>query len=336
MFVYVALAGAAGAVVFSLLFIVMLLKGGSLKIPIIGMAVFLVAAVAASAFLILMPGTPDDPSADPSPGQTAAESGAPGTPAPTGGEEPGQEAVAEQVLLDKRGIVIKATGLERDGTLGAELKLSIENGSTTDVTIQARNASVNGYMVGTMFSAEVAAGKKANDALVFLASDLEACGITTIADMGFYFHIFDDSFITFLDSDPVAIRTSAADAYQYTYDDSGKELYAGDGVRIVSKGFSENNSIFGPGLVLFLENTTDKAIIVQARDVSVNGYMVDTVFSEELSPGKRAVGAVTVMSSSLKENNVETIEHMELSFHVFESDGWATIFDTAPIRVDAE
>lgn len=340
MLVYVALAGAVGAVVFSLLFIIMLLKGGSLKIPILGMVVFLAAAVAVSVILILRPETSEDPNASPEPGETVAagESGAPETsaPAPSGEVQPGEESVAEQVLLDKRGIVIKATGLERDGTFGAELKVLIENSSSTDVTVQARSASVNGYMVGTTFSSKVVAGKQANDAITFLASDLEACGITTIADMEFFFHIFDDSFITFLDSDTVKVRTSAADTYQYRYDDSGEELHSENGVRIVSKGFSENNSVFGPGLVLFLENTTDKAIIVQVRDVSVNGFMVDTVFSEELAPGKRAIGAVTVLSTALKENNVEKIENMELGFHVFESDGWATIFDTEQIRVGAE
>ena len=68
-------------------------------------------------------------------------------------EEPVLEAVTieETVLLDESGIKITATGLE-DGWLGTDLKLLIENNGDTNVTVQARNSSVNGFMVDTMMS----------------------------------------------------------------------------------------------------------------------------------------------------------------------------------------
>ena len=74
--------------------------------------------------------------------------------------------------------------------MGPAIKLLIENNNETGYTVQAWGASVNGYMVETMLSSDVAACKKANDELVFMDSDLEAAGITTIADVEFYFHIF--------------------------------------------------------------------------------------------------------------------------------------------------
>lgn len=244
-------------------------------------------------------------------------------------EDFAEATIQEQVLVDEKDILITATGLDFDGWLGSELKLKIENNSDTDVTIQTRAASINGYMVESMMSPEVAAGKKANDSVTFSTSDLEAAGITNIADIEFFFHIFTtDGWDEFLDTGMVQIKTSLAEDFEYTYDDSGKELYNEKGIRIVAKGISDDDSWFGPGLILFIENTGKKAITVQARDVSVNGYMIDSSLSEDVYPDKRSLTAVTFFSSDLEKNDIEKFEDVELSFHIFETDGWETIVDT--------
>lgn len=81
---------------------------------------------------------------------------------PSTEQEPsGQASIAETVLVDESDIKITATGLDADGFLGVEVKLLIENNSDQDLTFQARNVSVNGYMVEPIMSADVAAGKKA-------------------------------------------------------------------------------------------------------------------------------------------------------------------------------
>ena len=62
---------------------------------------------------------------------------------------PAAEAAAsinETVLVDEAGIKITAKSFDPNGFWGPEVKLLIENNSGTDLTFQARNASVNGYM----------------------------------------------------------------------------------------------------------------------------------------------------------------------------------------------
>ena len=160
------------------------------------------------------------------------------------------------------------------GFFGPEIKLLIENGSEKSVTVQSRNTSVNGYMIEPMLSADVAAGKKANDTLTLTQSDLDAAGITTIADIELSFHIFDsESWDTIIDSDPIRIETSAADGFEYLYDDSGDLVYNENGVEIVVKGLSEDGSWLGPSIVVYIKNTGDKNVTVQARDVSINDFM---------------------------------------------------------------
>lgn len=246
-------------------------------------------------------------------------------------EEPEETeaTISETVLVDEAGIKITAKSLEVDEVFGPEIKLLIENNSGKDLIFQCRNASVNGYMVETMMSVDVVNGKKANDSLTFMQSDFEACGIEAIADMEIAFHIFDMAdWETYLDTDAIQIRTSIADTFEYTYDDNGDLAYEGNGIKIVIKGLAEDDSIFGPSIVTYIENTGDKDVTVQTRDVSVNGFMVEAVFSCDVVAGKRAVDTITFMESDLEENGITTIENVELSFHVFDFDDWETIVDT--------
>lgn len=87
------------------------------------------------------------------------------------------------MLVDKGGVKITAKSLSTDEIFGAELKLLIENNSGKDLTIQCRNASVNGYMVEPMMSVDIVNGRKANDAITFMDSDFDACGITAIEEV---------------------------------------------------------------------------------------------------------------------------------------------------------
>lgn len=242
--------------------------------------------------------------------------------------------VEETVLLDESSIKITVTGLE-DGLFGTELNLLIENNSDENLTIQARNASVNGYMVDTMMSADVAAGKKSNDELTFSTSALKDCGIDTFATMEFSFHIFTtDDWEDYLDTDIITVETSAAGTYTQTYDDSGSVLYDANDIKIIGKGLSSDDSIFGPGLIVYIENNSGTDFTVQVRDTSVNGFMIDTSMSQDVLDGKKAITAVTFFSSSLEENGIEDITEIETSFHIFNMESWDTIVDTDPITIN--
>lgn len=191
-------------------------------------------------------------------------------------EKPGKTEVTmnEAVLVDEAGVKITAKRLVLDGIFGPEIKLLIENDSGKDLTFQCRNASVNGYMVETMMSVDVVNGKKANDSVTFMESDLEACGIEMIADIEFSFHVFDMSeWETYLDTDAIRLETSIADTFEYAYDDSGDLAYEGAGVKIVVKGLAEDESIFGPDIVVYIENTGDKDVTVLTRDLVVSCFM---------------------------------------------------------------
>lgn len=242
--------------------------------------------------------------------------------------------VNEQELFNENGITITAKGFSNDGIFGPEVNVLIENNSDKNITVQTRNSSVNGYMVDFQISSEVAPGKKINDSMILMNTDLENSGISTICDMEFSFHIFDsDSWDTFVDSEPIIINTSASGTYEQNYDDSGDVIFDNNDIKIISKGISENDSLMGPALYLYIENNSDKDITVQSRDTSIDGFMIEPIFSSDVISGKKAVDTMVIMSTDIEDNGIEAIEEIETSFHIFDTDSWDTIVDTDPIII---
>lgn len=243
--------------------------------------------------------------------------------------------IEEQLLLEQDGIKITATGIDVEGSfMGSELKLLIENESDKSITVQARNVSVNGYMVDTSMSADIASQKKINDSLTFSESSLEECGIANIADIELSFHVIEaETWDTIFDSDTITIATSCADSYTQSYDDSGDLIYEDDSVKIISKGKTED-SFWGPEVIIYIENKLEENITVQTRDTSIDGFMVDDSFSPEIAGKKRAISNITFMSSDIEENNLSDFNSIETSFHIYYTDSADTLIDTEPITIN--
>lgn len=90
----------------------------------------------------------------------------------------------------------------RAGFLIVSPKLCIK-----DMTVQTRDESVNGFMVGTYFSCEVCAGKRAVDCMVFSSTELDENDIENFETVEFSFHIFKTADRnTIDDSKPVVLN----------------------------------------------------------------------------------------------------------------------------------
>lgn len=246
----------------------------------------------------------------------------------------GEATIEETVVYDDNGLKITAKSLDMDGLFGPEIKFLIENESGKALTVQSRNVSVNDYMVDTIMSADIADGKKANEDLTITSSSLKNSGITQIADIELSFHIFESNdWLKSYDSDMIKISTSIAGEYEYSFNEEGTVLFDENNIKIVSKGVNED-AFLGKEILLYIANNTDESITVQVRDVSINGCMMNAIFSCELNPGKHAVDGITFLDSELEENSIETIENVELSFNVFNSDNYDGIVDSQPITIE--
>ena len=103
-------------------------------------------------------------------------------------------------------------------------------------------------------------------------------------------------------------------------------IYEDEIVKITYTGIEES---YSTDVKLTIENLSDQGITVQARDVSINGIMVNPIFSCDVVAGKKANDSMSFYS--LEDDGIDKIETMELSFHIFDEDSWDTIVDTEPV-----
>jgi outer membrane lipopolysaccharide assembly protein LptE/RlpB len=150
------------------------------------MAVILLLAACGSSSETTVPSGSTTPSVATKPVQTTVST-TPETTAP---------AVTESLLVDNEDCIVKVTGFDQNDLLGFSMKLFIENKEDENLMFSIRDASVNGFMIDPFWANEVAAGKKANETVTFLKSDLEKNGIETVEEITFTLVVYESDEIT--------------------------------------------------------------------------------------------------------------------------------------------
>ena len=72
--------------------------------------------------------------------------------------------------------------------------------------------------------------------------------------------------------------------------DAGKEIINQDGIRIVAK-YVDEDTFWGKSILLYLENSSEKNIHISVDNMSINGFMVEPLFSTEIYSGKKSLFA---------------------------------------------
>lgn len=258
------------------------------------------------------------------------------TPATAAKESENTVTIDEQILLEKNGLRVTAKELVNDSIWGKGIKVLIENDNDKNVRIICKALIVNNYMISDLFSATVASGKKSNETIYLLSSQLEASGIDNIGEIEIYFHVFDsDSHQTYFDSERVVIQTSDYANMDSTALDDGKELLNQNGIRVVGK-YVDNNSFWGKAVLLYIENTSGKNVGVSCDNMSVNGFKITPLFLRTVYDGKMAIDDIKIMSSDLEDNGIESVDNIELKFRIYDNDSYSTIFESEIIAFSVE
>ncbi len=249
-------------------------------------------------------------------------------------EESVLEKIEETVLLEQEGIKITALEIEDDGILGKNLILLLENNSDKKYTIYVDSMVVNDFMISDLFFGEVAAGKKAKEKVHILSESLKDSGINKIAKIELKFRVTEEnSFESVLESDLISIETSEKDSVEDSKLDEGQVVLDQNNIKIIAKEIKPD-SLFGAELPIYIENNSDKDISLYLEDVSVNGFMISSLFSSDVLSGKKALDNLTVMWDSLQENDIEEIEEIEFVVRVREKDKFDIILETEPIQLN--
>lgn len=213
-----------------------------------------------------------------------------------------------------------------------KLPLLIENESNQTIVVQSRNVSINEVMADSILSAEVAPGKKSNESLDLYLLDSRT-SFESVSKIEFNFYIFDnDSWNEIATTDTITVDTSDS-SYEYIPNSDGETIYDENNIKVVYQGL--NDDLFGIDALFYIENNSSEPICVQTRDSSINGFMIDSIMSTEIMPGKKAYTDMSFLSSELEENDLslDNFENLEFSFHIFNDNTWDTITDTGVITI---
>lgn len=105
-----------------------------------------------------------------------------------------------------------------------------------------------------------------------------------------------------------------------------------DGLVITAKELVDD-SIRGPGVKILIENNTKENLGVSSNYLIVNNYMISDLFSSSVAAGKKANDTIYLSSSELEAAGITTISDIVISFHVYNSDTYDTLFDTDEIEL---
>ncbi len=119
-----------------------------------------------------------------------------------------------------------------DDMFGPVIDIYIENNSDDNIRVSFEELNINGFMLYNYFSAEVTAGKKANEELSLSEDEMEMSGIENIADIEMKVEIRDpDSYDLLIDPVLTSIKTSIADGYEQLLPSGGDVVLEQDGVK---------------------------------------------------------------------------------------------------------
>ena len=98
-------------------------------------------------------------------------------------------------------------------------------------------------------------------------------------------------------------------------------LYDADGIKITTDGFVED-SIFGMGIQLAIENNTDRHICVSIEDASLDGYMITMIDILDTTSGMKDKEIAMFGDTESTE-----YKNFQGTLHVYDGDTYDTIMD---------
>ncbi len=266
------------------------------------------------------------PASTNAPETTAAATDAPATeaPAPETTAAPGF-ALEEISVLDNDEVSIRITGMENDELWGPTLKVEAENKTDKKLSCSLDAASVNGVSYFTYLDVELPAGKKANDEINFSDEDLnKTLGDFTDLWLRFRVREADNWEADDLAREEVHLYPygeAAASRYVYSPDGDDKVLVDNESFRVILTG-GKTGDFWAYAMGVFVENKTDRTLVFNADDVSLNGYVCDPYWSVVLEPKTMSISEMAWSESALQENGITQVEELEHQLRIYDNENW--------------
>lgn len=116
----------------------------------------------------------------------------------------------------------------------------------------------------------------------------------------------------------------------------GDVIYQDESVIITYNGIKEDEYGDGYSINFITENLTDKKIIVQYEDASLNDFMFYAVYSANLAPNKKSKDEIDMYESDDEYCPMEDLEYLEFKVVVLDGDSYDEICISDPVTISFE
>lgn len=239
-----------------------------------------------------------------------------------------------QVIYDREGVRITVTGIEEDSWTGTKIWMMLENNTDRNLLLTGDVFVVNGITVQAYLYAEVAAGMKANDSLELFTDVLDMADIEKIATVrGYDTRLVDSDSLDTVAKIPLSLETSVAETHVQEIDDSGEEIFSRDGVTVTARVISEE--FYGQAVQLLVKNDTGKDIIVEAENISVNGFTVDAWLYDTVCRDTVRFSELDLFASGLQDNGIEEVENVTFTLRILDDTTYETLLKSDVLTISA-
>ena len=243
------------------------------------------------------------------------------------------EVFPEQVIYDAEGIRITVTGMEENTMSGTQIKILVENGTDRNIAFSGDLFVVNGVTVPGYLYAQAAAGMKCRDAIELYSDTLDTAGITRIGSIrGFDTRIVDTDTYETVAKVPLELTAAHEENLNYSPDETGFELFRTEDVSVIAQVISEE--YYGKTVRLLVKNNTGKDIIVEAENISVNGYTVDAWLFDTVCADTIRFCQLDLFQTGLEENGIDMVENVTFHLNILDANSYETIAKSELLTVE--
>lgn len=248
------------------------------------------------------------------------------------------EQKAEQIIYDANDIKITYTGFTHSGLFqDASFDFLIENNSAKNILITSKNVSVNDYSITDFLYEEINAGKKSNSGVTIYDYLLEENDIESIGKIEFNLEFSDpETYETLYISDKITITLDE------TVDLGGvpegsQLLHEQNGIAVYYVKNTGATWLVDDGIKFFVQNDTDKNVVVSTDNVTVNDFTLDlAMLYAETEAYKKANDIMEFYSSELEENGITDINKVDFTLRCYDSETYDDLWETDVITITME
>ena len=112
----------------------------------------------------------------------------------------------------------------------------------------------------------------------------------------------------------------------------GKLIYSSNNIDVKLTGY-DPDGFWGFTLDFLIINGSSRNVYLVAENVSVNDYMIDPVWYEEIVAGKKGKSDMNFFDADLEQNKITKVEKIEFNLRICDVDTWDVIAESDTITL---